>query len=518
MKTGKSPTASLMRVFAIALLVLAVGAVANSARAAGEPDLKITMTHTENFDIGSLGTYTIIVDNTEGAGDILGATETTVTITLPQGLTAEPANFFINGWTCSSVPVEDAPDTVTCTSSEDIYAPPNSPQVYSDLTFNVRVDKNEYDNGFPDSLTTTAHVSVPGEADTSDNDASDLTFIDKSDLDIIAVSFSPAQPEAGAPFEILVTVRNNGTAGSESVVPRSVFVDHHPFDLDPDGCATTLPHTPADYSDFERGELNDQIVEGSETQQPVSTLTHGPSPTFGYSLPAGTYQIYVMADATCINVESNENNNVYGPVTLTVIEATDPPPPPGECGHVFRDVGTAYWACSFIETLSRNGVTGGCRVDSTGKDYCPDDPVTRAQMAVFLERGIKGSTFAPPNIPATFLDTVGHWAMIWIEALKADGITGGCLAGYYCPDYPTTRAQMAVFLLKAKYGSTYAPPAVGGSTSFTDVPLDYWAAAWIKQLAAEGITGGCGAGVYCPENSVTRAQMAVFLVRTFGLK
>jgi hypothetical protein len=181
-------------------------------------------------------------------------------------------------------------------------------------------------------------------------------------------------------------------------------------------------------------------------------------------------------------------------------------------------VGKTYWACSFIETLSFNGVTGGCRVDATGKDYCPDDPVTRAQMAVFLERGIKGSTFAPPNIPATFLDTVGHWAMIWIEALKADGITSGCLAGYYCPDYPTTRAQMAVFLLKSKYGATYAPPAVGGSTNFTDVPVNYWAAAWIKQLAAEGITGGCGAGVYCPENSVTRAQMAVFLVRTFGLK
>lgn len=510
MKTGKSPTASLMRVFAIALLVLAVGSVANSARAAGEPDLTITMTHTEDFDIGALGTYTIIVDNTTGAGDILGATETTVMVNLPRGLTAEPANFFINGWTCNSA-VNVSPslnDTLTCTSSEDIYAPPNSPTVYSDLIFNVRVDTNEFDDGtFPDSITPAATVSVPGEIDTTDNTVSDPTNIDKSDLDIVAVSFSPAQPEAGVPFDIFVTIRNIGEAGSESVVYRDVFVNQNPLDLDPDGCASTTP-SPADFSDWERGELNDQIVAGGETQQPVSTLTHGPSSTYGVSLPAGTYQIYVMADATCINRETNENNNVYGPIPLTVI---------GECGHVFRDVGTAYWACSFIETLSSNGVTGGCRVDAAGKDYCPDDPVTRAQMAVFLEKGIKGSTFTPPNIPATFLDTVGHWAMIWIEALKGDGITGGCLTGYYCPDYPTTRAQMAVFLLKAKYGSTYAPPAVGGSTSFTDVPLDYWAAAWIKQLAAEGITGGCGTGVYCPENSVTRAQMAVFLVRTFGL-
>ena len=80
-----------------------------------------------------------------------------------------------------------------------------------------------------------------------------------------------------------------------------------------------------------------------------------------------------------------------------------------------------------------------------------------------------------------------------------------------------TRAQMAIFLLKAKHGSTYSPPSVSGNTSFSDVPTTHWAAAWIKQLAAEGITGGCGSGNYCPNSSVTRAQMAVFLVRTFNL-
>jgi len=47
--------------------------------------------------------------------------------------------------------------------------------------------------------------------------------------------------------------------------------------------------------------------------------------------------------------------------------------------------------------------------------------------------------------------------------------------------------------------------------------VSHWAAGWIEQLAAEGITGGCGNGNYCPDDSVTRAQMAVFLVRAFGL-
>jgi hypothetical protein len=58
---------------------------------------------------------------------------------------------------------------------------------------------------------------------------------------------------------------------------------------------------------------------------------------------------------------------------------------------------------------------------------------------------------------------------------------------------------------------------VGDSTGFNDVPTDYWAAPWIKQLAAEGITGGCGSGNFCPKQAVTRAQMAVFLQIAFSL-
>jgi hypothetical protein len=141
-------------------------------------------------------------------------------------------------------------------------------------------------------------------------------------------------------------------------------------------------------------------------------------------------------------------------------------------------------------------------------------------MAVFLLKAKYGPSYTPPAVGSStgFTDVnPTHWAAAWIKQLAADGITGGCGTGIYCPEAPVTRAQMAVFLLKAKYGPSYTPPAVGSSTGFTDVNSTHWAAAWIKQLAAEGITGGCGTGTYCPEASVTRAQMAVFLVRTFHL-
>ncbi len=183
--------------------------------------------------------------------------------------------------------------------------------------------------------------------------------------------------------------------------------------------------------------------------------------------------------------------------------------------QTFSDVSTSYWAYSYIEKLYNAGITGGC--SNNPLMYCPASSVTRAQMAVFLLKGIHGSSYSPP--PATggvFGDVLSlHWAAAWIERLFAEGITGGCGTGIYCPEDTVTRAQMAVFLLKAKYGTSYAPPPATGD--FSDVATNHWAAAWIEQLAAEGITSGCGTGIYCPESPVTRDQMAVFLVKTFNL-
>ena len=184
----------------------------------------------------------------------------------------------------------------------------------------------------------------------------------------------------------------------------------------------------------------------------------------------------------------------------------------------FSDVESTYWAWNFIERLYLAGITGGCALNPP--QYCPETVVTRAQMAVFLERSIHSSSYYPPAVGSStgFGDvSPTYWAGAWIKQLAADGITGGCGSGNYCPEAPVTRAQMAVFLLHSKYGASYSPPAVGSSTGFGDVSSTYWVGAWIKQLVIEGITAGCGSGSYCPEAPVTRAQMAVFLVRTFNL-
>jgi hypothetical protein len=168
-----------------------------------------------------------------------------------------------------------------------------------------------------------------------------------------------------------------------------------------------------------------------------------------------------------------------------------------------------------IHALAANGITAGCG----NGNFCPNDSVTRAQMAVFLLKSKHGAGYAPPAASGDVFDDVpaAAFAAAWIEQLAAEGIAAGCGGGDFCPNSSVTRAQMAVFLLKSLLGAGYAPPPASG-TVFGDVPEGAFAASWIEDLEARGITSGCGGGNYCPHNANTRGQMAVFLVTTFSLQ
>ena len=73
---------------------------------------------------------------------------------------------------------------------------------------------------------------------------------------------------------------------------------------------------------------------------------------------------------------------------------------------------------------------------------------------------------------------------------------------------------MAAFLVRGKHGAAFVPPAASGAV-FADVPASHWAAAYIEQLHADGLTTGCGQDPlrYCPEQQLLRSEMAVFLLR-----
>lgn len=180
----------------------------------------------------------------------------------------------------------------------------------------------------------------------------------------------------------------------------------------------------------------------------------------------------------------------------------------------FADASPAIPYYAYINTIVQLSISTGCGPNT----FCPDASVTRETMPVFLLRAKFGPSYTPPECspPDLFLDVhSGEPLCKWIEALATMGVVNGCGGGNYCPLAAVTRDQMAVFLLRT-LDPSLNPPACG-TPMFSDVPANNPFCRWIEELVRRGITTGCGPGTYCPTAPVTRGQMAVFLVTTFGL-
>ncbi|HZD23959.1 MAG TPA: S-layer homology domain-containing protein [Acidimicrobiia bacterium] len=165
-----------------------------------------------------------------------------------------------------------------------------------------------------------------------------------------------------------------------------------------------------------------------------------------------------------------------------------------------------------IDFIASLGITNGCSPPPNPK-YCPDDFVTRAQMASFIQRTLD----LPPGVDR-FDDDDGSIHEDAINAIAAAGITKGCDPQdprKYCPDDFVTRAQMATFIIRSLGNVTPFDAPI-----FTDVGRGGTHPPNINALAGLGITKGCQAPPnpkYCPGDFVTRAEMASFLARMIRL-
>ena len=165
----------------------------------------------------------------------------------------------------------------------------------------------------------------------------------------------------------------------------------------------------------------------------------------------------------------------------------------------------AYYAAP-VASLAAAGVFAGTECDD---GFCPDEPIDRATMAVWMVRVLDRVDPAPAT-STRFADVdASHPRAAFIERFAEIGVTQGCGDGTnFCPDAQVTRAHMAAFLSRA-----YSLPG-GSAPSFTDVASDAWYASDVAKLTASGITKGCGDGsAFCPDQATTRAQMATFLYR-----
>jgi len=189
-------------------------------------------------------------------------------------------------------------------------------------------------------------------------------------------------------------------------------------------------------------------------------------------------------------------------------------------GSTFVDVPFDHWAHDYIEVLYQEGYVAGCSVDPLM--YCPDQIMTRAESAVFVERGVHGAEYLQVQpTEQIFTDVPLHeWFAKWATALWEDGYTEGCGTDplMYCPLQEHTRAEGCVFFLRMMHGVDYVPPDPEGI--FADVPLDWWGAKWVEAAYNAGIIPACETDPelkFCPEDPLDRAMGATMMVQAKGL-
>jgi hypothetical protein len=164
-----------------------------------------------------------------------------------------------------------------------------------------------------------------------------------------------------------------------------------------------------------------------------------------------------------------------------------------------------------IEWLAQQNITRGCNPPKNDR-FCPNDFVTRGQMAAFMVRALH----LTDSLDNPFVDDDTSVFEADIEKIAAAGITKGCnppANDRYCPTNFVTRGQMAAFLVRAlKYTDD------GGGDLFVDDDDSIFESD-IDKLGTAGVTKGCNPPVndqFCPDDFVTRGQMAAFLHRALG--
>ena len=172
-----------------------------------------------------------------------------------------------------------------------------------------------------------------------------------------------------------------------------------------------------------------------------------------------------------------------------------------------------------VAALAASGITRGCGDGG----FCPDRVTSRGEMATFLYRGMTASDEGDGTEGAGgvggFGDVVAGGAHAGdIATLGGLGVLEGtgCAEGLFCGSDPIRRWALAVWLARVLYDGEPPAATVG---RFEDVGSDRWWAPHVEGLVSVGVTAGCSAEplLFCPDEVVTRGQMASFLVRAFGL-
>jgi hypothetical protein len=228
------------------------------------------------------------------------------------------------------------------------------------------------------------------------------------------------------------------------------------------------------------------------------TYSSGPSPVVS---EAGSGTITISIPGNYTGADSSGFINVANQRIPFTIAETE---------QQFTDVPPSAYYFDAVNLLKQKNITSGCSATM----FCPTGDVTRAEMAIFIVRSVyNGSDSFPYSTTPYFTDvTPTDFGFAWIQRMYELGITSGCGPQLFCPNGTVTRAEMAIFIIRMRYGA-YTTFDYPSTAYFTDVPPSAFGFEWIQRMREDNITSGCTATTYCPDDPVIRGDMAIFLMR-----
>ena len=164
------------------------------------------------------------------------------------------------------------------------------------------------------------------------------------------------------------------------------------------------------------------------------------------------------------------------------------------------DTGVSGW----LETDKHNAFLSGYPDGS----FQADKNMTRAEVAqmfyaLLLDKNV--------TITKTFSDVEDDaWYATAVNTMASLGMLGGYPDGTFRPDAPITRAEFAAIALAFAYDPASA------SCSYTDVSANAWYYTYVAQATTYGWIGGYPDGSFRPNNSITRAEVAVIVNNMLG--
>ncbi len=308
-------------------------------------------------------------------------------------------------------------------------------------------------------------------------------------------------PDASEDEEFIVRAYYSSSSGGATENVHEVwssFDDPVPYLMTADDSwALTSINPHADWTvtksaDYVAGKVGLDTLTGAAV---IERHTSGSAKTVRFTGLDGGVETYV--DRTSVWVDQTMGlRSIYFDVQFGDVEV---PPFDDIAGSVHYD------DIAYIADL---GITKGCNPPAN-TDFCPDDNVTRGEMAAFIVRALGLTDDGGQN---WFTDDDGSVFEADINKLRAAEITAGCNGDgtEFCPNDPVSRGEMAAFLVR---GLGYSDPGAGDW--FTDDDGSIFEDN-IDRLKVAGVTVGCNPPAndkFCPDDPVQRDQMASFLAR-----